>query len=146
MALHHARGMTLIELLTVLVVVAVLAAIAVPAYRSHVLRTQRTDATTALLRIQGEQEKFFVQNARYSDRLDAAPPAGLGLSGISERGFYDLRLLRGEDEASYSASAEPRAGGGQIDDARCRRFTIDHNGLRMAYDAEGRERTDECWR
>lgn len=146
MALHHTRGVTLIELLTGLVIVAVLAAIAVPAYRSHVLRTQRTDATTALLRIQGAQEKFFVQNARYSDGLEAAPPGGLGLSRVSDRGFYDLRVVRGEDGASFRALAEPRAGSGQTDDARCRQFTIDHNGLRMAYDVEGREQTEECWR
>lgn len=146
MVRQHMRGVTLIELLTTLVVLAVLAAIAVPTYRSHVLRAQRTDATTALLRIQGAQEKFFVQNARYSDRLDTAPPAGLGLARLSDRGFYALRILRGEDEASFSASAEPRAGSGQVDDTRCRQLTIDHNGLRAAYDAAGRERTEECWR
>lgn len=141
-----ARGVTLLELLTALVIVAVLAAIAIPTYRSHVLRTQRTDATAALLRIQGAQEKFFIQNNRYSDRIATPPPEGLGVDTVSGQGFYDLRVELGADRASFRAVAEPRAAAGQIDDRRCRRFSIDQNGLRMAYDARGNESTAECWR
>lgn len=143
---RRGRGFTLIELLIAAVVLAVLAAIAVPSYRSHVLRTQRTDATAALLRVQAAQEKFFLQHNRYADRLSDAPPAGLGLPAVSEQGHYELHVSVGANADSFSASAVPRAGTGQADDARCRRFTIDHNGLRAAFDAAGVERTPECWR
>lgn len=140
------RGVTLLELLVALVIVAVLAAIAVPSYRSHVLRARRTDATAALLRIQGAQEKFFVQNARYADELTAPPPDGLGLAAVSDHGAYDLRIELGGDGLSFVASAEPRPGRGQADDAHCRQLSIDHNGLRTAHDVGGNERTEECWR
>jgi type IV pilus assembly protein PilE len=46
------RGVTMIELLTVVAIVAILSSIAVVSYRNYVLRAHRTDATTALLRIQ----------------------------------------------------------------------------------------------
>lgn len=140
------RGVTLLELLIALVIVAVLATIAVPGYRSYVLRARRTDATAALLRIQGAQEKFFVQNARYAAELTAPLPAGLGLAAVSDHGSYDLHIELGGDELSFVASAEPHPGRGQTGDAHCREFSIDHNGLRLAHDAGGNERTEECWR
>ena len=46
------RGMTLIELMVVLAIVAILATIAVGSYGRYVLRANRTEATSALLRIQ----------------------------------------------------------------------------------------------
>ena len=66
------RGVTLIELLTVVVIVAILASIAVPSYRNYLIRAQRTDATTALLRIQSGMEKYLVQNGKYTTDVDSA--------------------------------------------------------------------------
>ena len=49
---RYERGMTLIELLTVMAVLAILGTISVSTYRSYLIRTNRTDARTTLLRIQ----------------------------------------------------------------------------------------------
>src|SRR2546429_5200969 len=60
---NRMRGMTLIELMVVLVIVAILSTLAVGSYRRYVLRANRTDATSALLRIQVAEEKFFLQRS-----------------------------------------------------------------------------------
>ena len=60
------RGVTLIELMIVVVVLAILGSISVSTYRRYMLRANRTDATTMLLRIQVAQEKFFLQNNGYA--------------------------------------------------------------------------------
>ena len=137
---RHMRGMTLIELMTVIVVVAVLGSIAVSSYRNYLIRTNRTEARMALLRVQTAQEKFFLQNNRYADddELAAAPPAGLGVLTPTERGFYAITI---EDYTATAYTAVATAAGGQLQDvAACRRFTIDETGARTPDDDSG------CWR
>ena len=140
------RGVTLIELLTVVVVVAVLAAIAIPSYRIHVMRSRRSEATAALLQLQAAQEKFYLQQNRYTDNLAAPPPNGLGLTGRSANGAYDLSVALNTDpshtgDQSYTATA--RAGGGQAADTQCASFTLTDAGLRGASGSAG---IDTCWR
>jgi type IV pilus assembly protein PilE len=141
------RGITLIELLTALVVAAILAAIAVPSYRGQVLRAQRTEATAALLRISAAQEAHFLQHNRFAASLSAAPPAGLGVAPVTERGYYELAVeLTAADGSAYLARARPRGAAGQRDDALCREFSLDHNGLRGARNASAADTTTVCWR
>lgn len=142
-----ARGVTLIELMTVVVIIAILASIAVPSYRSYLLRSHRTTATAALLRIQAAQEKFFLANNRYSTDLTAAPSAGgLGIPAITDNGeYYDLTLDPATTTA-FTVHAKPRNGRGQADDKSCVEFTIDQNGTRIAKKNGGTDNTTECWR
>ena len=44
-------GVTLIELMIVIVILGILASVAFPAYRNYAIRADRTEATSALLRI-----------------------------------------------------------------------------------------------
>ena len=134
-----ASGFTLIELLIALVIASILVTIAVPSYRRYILRSQRTDATVALMRIQGAQEKYFLQNNRYAPSLDA-----LSLPNLSDGGYYTIELTPGAME--YEAKATPRASLGQTDDKPCQTFLIDHNSVKHATDATGTDRTNECWR
>jgi type IV pilus assembly protein PilE len=141
------RGVTLIELMTVVVIVAILASIAVPSYRSYLLRSQRTDAKTALLRIQSGMEKYLVQNGKYTTKLDAKPDAGgLGLTTVSEQGFYNLGLDLTPDGVGYVATATVDSLKGQKDDKKCNKLTIDQTGKKGAADAGGTDNTAECWR
>ncbi|MDW8260042.1 MAG: type IV pilin protein [Gammaproteobacteria bacterium] len=141
-----AAGITLIELMTVLVIVAIIGAIAVPSYRNYVLRSQRNEATTALLRVQAAQEKFFIQNNHYTDNLSAPPPNGLGIPAVTPGQFYEISLALLAAGTAYRATAVPRAGGGQADDRHCARFSVDQNGVKLAQDAAGTDTTRDCWR
>jgi type IV pilus assembly protein PilE len=133
-ARSRARGVTLIELLTVIVVVAILASVAIPSYRRYLLRAQRSEAKIALLQLQTAQEKFYLQNNAYTDKVtvsSTAPSPGLGLLGLSETSKYDITVTNlGAGGQSYTATASPHAGGGQTDDAECANYTITERGVR----------------
>jgi type IV pilus assembly protein PilE len=141
------RGVTLIELMIVVMVIGILASIAVPSYRSYLLRSHRTTATSALLRIQAAQEKFFLANNRYSTDIDALPSeGGLGIPAVTDNGdFYEL-TLDPATATTYTVHAKPRAGSGQDGDKSCVEFTIDQNGKREAMKLGGTVNTAECWR
>jgi type IV pilus assembly protein PilE len=139
-----ARGFTLVELMITLVIAAILITVAVPSYRRYILRSQRTDATVALTRIQSAQEKYFLQYNRYAPELTRAPPDGLALPNVSDGGYYDIELTPGA--MAYQAKATPREGSGQTEDKHCQLFEIDHNSVKHANDGSGTDRTNECWR
>src|SRR5437899_1251323 len=75
---HRMRGVTLIELMVVLAIVAILSSLAVGSYRRYVLRANRTDATSALLRTQVAEEKYFLHNNTYTTDVTDQPPTDLG--------------------------------------------------------------------
>jgi type IV pilus assembly protein PilE len=142
------HGFTLAELLTALVVVAVLAAVAVPLWRVHLLRVRRAEATTALIAIQTAQDRYFGRHARYAGAADLtrAVPEGLGQRTQSDGGHYELVLSTGDDGLGYIATARAARATGQSDDSRCTEFTLDQNNRRRAVDAEGNDRSADCWR
>jgi type IV pilus assembly protein PilE len=122
-------GITLLELMIVAALIAVLGIIAVPSYRQYVMRAQRTEAKSALLQLQTNQERFYLTNRTYSN-----DPDQLGFAGdITERGVYRLEI----DNASatgYTARAIPRAGGAYDlrTDLQCTEFNITAQGVRGA--------------
>jgi type IV pilus assembly protein PilE len=145
--LRH-RGFTLAEVITALIVVAVLAAIAIPTWRNHLLRVRRAEAIAALTALQAEQDRHFGIHARYADSasLSRKPPDGLGRPATSERGFYAIELHTADDGLSYSATARSLAPPGNAPDTRCAQLSIDHLGIRRARDADGADRSGDCWR
>lgn len=137
----QAIGFTLIELMVVLVIVGILSAVAVPTYRQYVIRAQRTEAKTALLRLAANQERHYLQNNTYTEDL-----ALLGFAtGVSENAVYTLSVPIA-DSVTYQAIAVPTPGGGLNDvdmsqDDACVRFTINAAGQRSAFpDPDG-----ICW-
>jgi len=127
-------GVTLIELVIVMVIIGILAAIAVPSYRQYVIRSQRVDATSALLRLATAQEKFYLQNNRYATNAErvTAPPAGLGIPG-TEHGWYTLATacVVAGCASGFTATAVPVAGGPQASDA-CQLFQVNDRGVKTA--------------
>jgi type IV pilus assembly protein PilE len=78
-------GVTFIELMAVVVIIAILGLIAIPSYRQYAIRAHRTEGKAALLRLATNQERFYIQNHRYSDAVDA----GIGfVMAKSENGVY----------------------------------------------------------
>lgn len=142
------RGVTLLELMAVVVIIGILASIAIPSYRTYLLRAQRTDGTSALLRVAAAQEKFYLQNNRYAsqDELDDAPPAGLGIPA-TEHGYYTLTLDDTLDNTlAFTVTAQAKSDGAQAKDTQCVTFTIDQAGARKAFDSGPTDTTSNCWR
>ncbi|HWK49896.1 MAG TPA: type IV pilin protein [Steroidobacter sp.] len=127
------RGMTLIELLTVVAIVAILGTIALNSYRSSVLRSNRTEGTTTLLRIQAAQEKFYLNERAYSNSLTQ-----LKIPANTERGLYRIQLSN-VGAVTYTATAT--ATNGQAADTECATLSIDETGNRTPSPA-----TTRCWR
>jgi len=134
-------GFTLIELMVVLLIVGILGAVAVPNYRQYVIRSHRTEAKMALLRLAANQERHYLQNNTYTDDLEA-----LGFTtGVSANGVYTLSVPIA-DAITYRAVALPTPGGGtngldMSQDETCVQFTVDAAGQRLAFpDPDG-----TCW-
>ena len=147
--LKRQRGMTLIELMTVCIVIGILASIAVPSYRRYLQRAQRSDATTALLRLATAQEKHYLQYGTYVTVTASLPNAhasgGVGVPTTSERGFYGLSVTD-NGGLGFLATATPVAGGGQATDTACARFTVTESGTKRAYNSASVDKTTECFR
>ena len=63
--IQRVRGVTLLELMAVVVVIGILSIVALPSYRQYVLRAQRTEAKSALLRLATNQERYYLGNRTY---------------------------------------------------------------------------------
>ena len=134
------RGFSLMEMLVTITILMILAAVAIPNYRNHVLRTQRSEAMAGLMRIAAAQEKFYLQNNRYTTALDES---GLNLDTATTNNHYTLSVLTATQNG-FNAIAVPA--GTQADDEVCRLFSIDERGRKLAQDVDGTATTDTCWR
>lgn len=141
---RRAAGVTLVELMVTVVIVAILGTIAVPSYLNYTRRAHRTEAKSALLQLQTNQERWYLANHTYTD-----DPEKLGfVSDRTENGVYTLTITAsgGSLTLGYEATATPTSGGGTngVDmsgDAECASFTIASDGTRSASpDTYGR-----CW-
>jgi type IV pilus assembly protein PilE len=142
-------GMTLIELMIVVVVLGIIIAIGVPSYRGYIIRANRVDATSALLRLAANQERFYMQNNTYASdaELAAALPAGLGIPG-TDHGYYNLTIAAagGGLVVGYTATAAVIVGESQGADTDCWQFTVNEMGLRTASKkAPPVDNTGACW-
>jgi type IV pilus assembly protein PilE len=131
------RGFSLIELMIVVAIIAIIATFAFPSYRQHVIRSHRTDATSALLRVAADQEKFYIQNNRYASYDELGSPT-------TENGWYTLAVAEA-DAATFTATATVTSGGGQEDDPHCKEFSINAEGQKLATDPADGDSTDQCW-
>jgi type IV pilus assembly protein PilE len=142
-------GFTLVELIVTMAIAAILTAIAVPGYRQIVQRSNRTDATTALLKIAAAQEKFYMQFNTYATdaQRSLAPPAGLGVPR-TDQDLYTLTIAPnlGGLVQGYIVTATPTAGKGQATDTNCATFRVTEQGARTALDSGGADNTPYCWK
>lgn len=138
-------GITLLELMAVVVVIGVLGAIAIPSYRQYVMRAQRTEAKTALLQLQTNQERFYLTNRTYGTVAQLIAANLLPANARTERGTYQMTIPVANVN-TYTATATPVAGA-DIDmtaDAHCATFSITAQGVRTATSTDGSDPSD-CW-
>ncbi len=141
------KGFTLVELMTVILIVGILFGVGVPAYRNFVMRAQRAEAKTTLMRVQAQQEKFYMQNNTYTTDVNNPPPVGLGIPA-SENLYYNIAIVAdaGGLTVGYSASATPAAGSPQLNDDDCALFRVDQRGVRYAESNAAMDTSQTCWR
>ena len=141
-------GMTLIELMIVVIVLGIIIAIGVPSYRGYIIRANRVDGTSALLRLAANRERFYMQNNTYASnaQLAAALPAGLGIAA-TDHGYYNLTIAAAGAglAVGYTATATAVAGESQGSDADCWTYTINEMGLRTAATQGAVDNTAVCW-
>lgn len=139
-------GFTLIELMTVILIIGILFGVGVPAYRDFVLRAHRAEAKSTLLRVQAQQEKFYMQNNTYTTDVNNPPPVGLGIPA-SENVYYNIAIVAGVGglTVGYTASAVPAAGSPQLQDDYCQLFNINQTGVRYAESNMAVDETQTCW-
>jgi len=138
------RGFSLIELMIVIAIFSIIMTLSIGGYRQHLRRTNRSDATVALLRIAAAQERYYLDHDGYAKTL-----VELGFPATSERGYYLLATESGDPVRDFRAEARPDPHERQHDDHACNTFTIDQSGLRGAATSDARTSANDverCWR
>lgn len=124
----HMRGMTLMELMIVVVIISILAAISYPNYREFAARAKRNEAKAALLKAATNQEKFYLQNQRFSLDLEE-----LGFSAspfTTDSGSYVIVINAPDPNANFTATATYQKGDAEA--GKCLTFTIDGTGTKSS--------------
>lgn len=139
------QGFTLIELVIVVAIVGILSAIAMPMYRDYVVRSNRTEAKTALAAVALAQERFYSVNNRYSTTIASLGTVmGLSSSGVTENGFYSISITAANPAASYTLNATPQSKAGQNTD-KCNILTLTSTGLKGVSSAISGYTAANCW-
>jgi type IV pilus assembly protein PilE len=144
----HIRAFTLLELVIALAIVAVVAVFAVPSYRSHVARSHRIDAASALYRAAQFVEAGTAGDASQSASPSSAQlPAGLDQAPPFGTAIYRLRALPADEtNGGYAVEARPVESGPMRDDL-CGVFVLDATGSRTNRGMDGSAVNDPqtCW-
>jgi type IV pilus assembly protein PilE len=135
-------GFSLIELLVAMIIMAVLAAQAMPAWQQHVIRTKRSEAQSALLKLMMQEERFHTQNNRYivfaAGTAEAEARHFQWWSGASPpTSAYEIEGKACDGELiEQCVQLIARPGTGQVDgkfrDVDCDELTLTSTGLRLA--------------
>ena len=146
----YSQGVTLVELMVVVLIISILMSVAVPSYRQYTIRANRAEGHGMLLQSAANQERFYLQAYTYATnaQLTLPMPNGLGMSGVSASGYYQLNV-NAADATSFVVVAQAQAG--QAQDEDCAVLAIDEAGRRYGgpgpvpdFDGASND-LDKCW-
>ncbi len=103
-------GFTLLEVMLFVAVFAILAYLGLTRYQAHLRRTRRAEATTALLALQQQQERYRASHPTYGSLAE------LGGGTTSPDGRYTLSISS-NTPTGYTATATAVAGTDQLNDS-----------------------------
>lgn len=143
------RGFTLIELMIVVAVIAILSMIAYPAYQSQVIKGNRAEGKSAVLKTAQALERYFTVNNTYvaGATANCVNPAftTLGMPAYSgddcAGSKYDMTIVAGAAgiTTSFTVKATPRS-----PDPECGNLTYTQAGQKgMELNTEST--VSKCW-
>jgi len=150
--MNKKTGFTLIELLIAMAVGAILASIAYASYHSIVIKTKRTEAKTALMKLMQQEERYFTQNTSYvafsKASYASSTPGFLWYSGESAaKSGYEISGSTCQGELIQNCvllTATPGSANvdTQFKDPVCGNLTLSSNGSK-GFTGTGTK--DQCW-
>jgi type IV pilus assembly protein PilE len=120
---NKALGFTLIELMIVVAIVGILASIGYPSYTNYVIRSDRAEAVSELLRIANLQEQFFVDNRQYTTNISLLG-VGDGAIFTTASNNYVITSVVNDNSFTLTATAQGR----QVNDAGCIAISVTDTG------------------
>ncbi len=129
-------GITLMELMVVMTIVGLLTAIAVPGYRQYMVRTNRTDAKTALLALAGNLERCYTTFSSYDPDDGCAVDTEVPTAAPGHYQISATELTR----TRFELTATPQ--GAQADDTQCGAFVLNQANERSV---SGTAEPEDCW-
>ncbi len=83
-------------------IIGIIASWAIPSYQQFILTSHRSDAKSALLKLQLEQEKWRATHANYASLSE------LRINTVTENGYYQLAIIEQGNNDQYIATARPK--------------------------------------
>ena len=116
-------GFTLIELIIAVSVIGILAMVALPNYQDAVRKSRRSEAHSALITMQLQQENYRMINPSYAEGFGSGP------NDIKAHptGYYRLTISN-YSATTYTLTANAVSEKSQIADSGCSAITINQDG------------------
>jgi len=118
----------------VVVIVSILASISYPSYREYAVRTNRTEAKTALLQVTQVLEKCYTRVHTYTGCVIA--------TGDTPSQLYSIGATIPADGQTYTLKATPK--NGQSKD-KCGVLSVDNTNKRLEKDGQTLVPANKCW-